>query len=80
MPLQFPENFHVVPGWSEVNRTQHAPLIEAIAAGDAGAARTGTAAHFRGTGELLMRWLDSLGFWGEPDAPQAPRGAGRLAG
>lgn len=76
VPLQFPENFHVVPGWSEVNRTQHAPLIDALAAGDVAASRDGTAAHFRGTGELLMRWLDALEFWGEPDRPQAPRAGG----
>ncbi|MBB5156483.1 GntR family transcriptional regulator [Saccharopolyspora phatthalungensis] len=80
VPLQFPENFHVVPGWSEVNRTQHTPLIDAIAAGDVEAARSGTAAHFQGTGNLLIQWLDSLEFWSEPETPQAPRGTGRLAG
>lgn len=80
VPLQFPENFHVVPGWAEVNRTQHEPIIAALAAGDVNAARERAAAHFRGTGDLLMRWLDSLEFWGEPEAPQAPRSPGRLAG
>lgn len=80
VPLRFPENFHMVPGWSEVNRSQHAPLIDAIASGDVDAARSGTAAHFQGTGNLLMRWLDSLDFWSEPETPQAPRGTGRLAG
>ncbi|PKW16515.1 GntR family transcriptional regulator [Saccharopolyspora spinosa] len=80
VPLQFPENFHVVPGWSEVNRTQHTALIDAIAEGDVEAARSGTAAHFQDTGNLLMQWLDSLEFWSEPEMPQAPRGTGRLAG
>lgn len=80
VPLQFPENFHVVPGWSDVNRTQHGPLIDALAAGDVEAARSGTAAHFHGTGDLLMRWLDSLDFWEAPDDLEAPRRSGRLAG
>ncbi|MCE0762010.1 GntR family transcriptional regulator [Pseudonocardia kujensis] len=80
VPLQFPENFHVVPGWSEVNRTQHTPLIDALAAGDVEVARANTAAHFRGTGELLMRWLESLDFWGEPDTPKDLGDSGRLAG
>jgi DNA-binding GntR family transcriptional regulator len=80
IPLRFPETFHVVPGWSEVNRTQHAHLIDAIAAGDVEAARQGMRAHFMGTGELLMQWLDSLDFWSEPETPKAPRRTGRLAG
>lgn len=80
VPLQFPENFHVVPGWSEVNRTQHGPLIDALAAGDVEASRAGTAAHFRGTGDLLMRWLDSLDFWGTPDLPQPLGLPRRLSG
>lgn len=80
VPLQFPENFHVVPGWSEVNRSEHGPQIDALAAGDVEASRSKTAAHFRGTGELLMRWLDSLAFWEEPDELVAPRGRGSLAG
>lgn len=80
VPLRFPENFHMVPGWSEVNRTEHAPIIDKIAAGDVEGARSGMASHFRGTGELLMRWLDSLEFWSEPETKQAPRGTGRLAG
>jgi DNA-binding GntR family transcriptional regulator len=80
VPLQFPENFHVVPGWSDVNRNQHTPLIDAIAAGDVDRARTLAKDHFMGTGNLLMQWLDSVDFWGEPDAPQNPRRPGRLAG
>lgn len=80
VPLQFPENFHVVPGWSEVNRTEHGPLINALAAGDVEVSRSKTAAHFRGTGELLMRWLDSLSFWEEPDDLVAPRERGSIAG
>ena len=80
VPLRFPENFHVVPGWSEVNRTQHAHLITAIAAGDVAAARLGMAEHFRSTGELLMGWLDSIEFWSDPDGADAPHGTGRLAG
>jgi DNA-binding GntR family transcriptional regulator len=80
VPLRFPENFHVVPGWPEVNRTQHAPLIDAIASGDADSARTLAAAHFRGTGDLLMRWLDSVEFWSAPETTEAPRRTGRLAG
>lgn len=80
VPLQFPENFHVVPGWSGVNREQHTPLIDAIAEGDPDRARTLAADHFRGTGGLLMRWLDSLDFWSGSQGPQAPRDPGRLAG
>lgn len=78
VPLRFPENFHVVPGWPEINRTQHTHLIDTIAAGDVAAARQGMAEHFRGTGELLLKWLDSLEFWSGPEAPETPRRAGRL--
>lgn len=80
VPLRFPENFHVVPGWSDMNRTQHAPLIDAISAGDSDTARSGTAAHFHSTGNLLMQWLDSFGFWSETETPEAPRETGRLVG
>lgn len=80
VPLRFPENFHMVPGWSKINRTEHGPLIDAIASGDVETARRGMAAHFQSTGNLLMRWLDSLEFWSEPETPRAPRGTGRMAG
>jgi DNA-binding GntR family transcriptional regulator len=80
VPFQFPASFHVVPGWAEVNRTEHGAIIDAIAAGDEEQARTLMSAHFRKTGGLLMKWLDSFELWADPDADKAPRGRGRLAG
>lgn len=77
IPLRFPDSFHEVPGWAEVNRTQHGPIIDAIAAHDTKAAGEGMTAHLRETGNLLLRWLDSMEFW----APAALAPAeDRLAG
>jgi DNA-binding GntR family transcriptional regulator len=76
IPLRFPDSFHDVPGWAEVNRTQHAPIIDAIAAHDTKAAGEGMAAHLRQTGDLLLEWLDSMDFWAEP----VGHPEGRLAG
>lgn len=76
IPLRFPDSFQDVPGWAEVNRTQHGPIIDAIAAHDTKAAGEGMAAHLRHTGDLLLRWLDSMGFWVTTDGMPE----GRLAG
>lgn len=77
IPLRFPDSFYDVPGWAEVNRTQHRPIIDAIAAHDTKAAGEGMVAHLRETGNLLLRWLDSMDFWAPAEA--APT-KGRLAG
>jgi DNA-binding GntR family transcriptional regulator len=77
IPLRFPDSFHDVPGWAEVNRTEHGPIIDAIAAHDTKSAGEGMAAHLRETGNLLLRWLDSMDFWAPPEGSSAPR---RLAG
>ena len=76
IPLRFPDRFQDVPGWAEVNRTEHGPIIDAIAAHDTKVAGESMAAHLRHTGNLLIQWLDSMGFWTTTDDPPE----GRLAG
>jgi DNA-binding GntR family transcriptional regulator len=53
----------LVPGWLEHNRSGHKPVIAAFEAHDAAAARLAMSIHIEFAGELLLRHLDSIGFW-----------------
>lgn len=53
----------MIPGWLEHNRSGHAPVIAALEAHDAAAARLAMYSHIEFAGELLQRHLDSIGFW-----------------
>jgi DNA-binding GntR family transcriptional regulator len=62
-----------VPGWYECNKIAHGPIIECIAAGDAGGAGAAVREHFRVTCAILLSWLDSITFWDATDAPVTRR-------
>lgn len=62
-PFRVADSFERVPGWVELNRTQHRPIIDAVEAGDAEAARVAGRGHIEYAGRLLVDWLDQLGFW-----------------
>jgi DNA-binding GntR family transcriptional regulator len=62
-PFRVADSFEQVPGWDEMNRTQHRPIIDAIEAGDVEAARTAGRVHIETAGRLLIDWLDRLEFW-----------------
>ncbi|MGY3567709.1 GntR family transcriptional regulator [Sinomonas sp. RB5] len=71
VPLRFDSSFHSVPGWAEINREGHTPIIDCIELGDQEGARQLMRHHFSSTGDLLVRWLDTLSFWSEPStAPE----------
>lgn len=53
----------LIPGWIEHNRAGHAPVIDALEARDAAAARIAMASHIERAGQLLLVHLDSNGFW-----------------
>jgi len=53
----------MIPGWIEHNRSGHAPVIDALEAHDAAAARLAMSSHIEFAGQLLLRHLDSIGFW-----------------
>jgi DNA-binding GntR family transcriptional regulator len=52
-----------IDGWSEMNRTGHATIINAIAAADAERAREVMSSHIRSAATLLLRHLDTGSFW-----------------
>jgi DNA-binding GntR family transcriptional regulator len=52
-----------IPGWLELNRTGHAPIVKALAHGDAEEARRLMSEHIHHAGELLLAHLDASGFW-----------------
>ncbi len=54
-----------IPGWIEHNRRGHAPVIDAIEAGDAERAHDLMATHIRDAGDLLVAYLDSIAYWNE---------------
>lgn len=57
-----PRRFWVyVPGWVDHNRDGHRPIIDALEAHDADAAREAMISHVAGAGELHLAHLDSLG-------------------
>jgi DNA-binding GntR family transcriptional regulator len=60
VPRQF---WATIPGWLEHNRAGHKPVISAVADGDAERARDAMAHHIATAGDLLIRHLDSTGFW-----------------
>jgi len=62
-PFRVSDSFEQVPGWAEVNRTQHAPIIDAIEARDPDAARAAARHHLLTAGRLLVEWLDGMDFW-----------------
>jgi DNA-binding GntR family transcriptional regulator len=63
-----PRHFwHVVPGWDALNRADHRPVIDAIAAREPDAAREQMSAHIARAAALLIGHLDATGFWAEPD-------------
>jgi DNA-binding GntR family transcriptional regulator len=53
----------MIPGWLEHNRSGHAPVIDALEAHDADAARATMAAHISFAGSLLLHHLESIAFW-----------------
>jgi DNA-binding GntR family transcriptional regulator len=53
----------MIPGWIEHNRSGHAPVIDALEAHDPAAARLAMSSHIEFAGQLLLRHLDSIGFW-----------------
>ncbi|MDX6468187.1 MAG: hypothetical protein QOI27_3227 [Gaiellaceae bacterium] len=53
----------MIPGCIELNRTGHAPVIDALEAHDPSAARLAMSSHIEFAGQLLLRHLDSIGFW-----------------
>ena len=53
----------MIPGWLEHNRAGHAPVIDALEAHDAEAARAAMAAHIDNAGRLLLQHLESISFW-----------------
>jgi DNA-binding GntR family transcriptional regulator len=67
VPYDFSFEFHRIPGWWDLNRIGHTTIIEAIAAGDRAQALARMKTHMIDTGDLLVAWLDSVGFWA-PDA------------
>lgn len=66
-PFRIAESFERVPGWLEVNRTQHAPVITAIEVHDEEAARVAMRDHIDTTGRLLVDWLSQLESWPDED-------------
>lgn len=52
-----------IPGWLELNRSGHAPIIEALATGDAKRARRLMSDHIQRAGDLLVAHLDTSAFW-----------------
>jgi DNA-binding GntR family transcriptional regulator len=53
----------MIPGWVAHNRSGHAPILEALEAHDAEAARLTMAGHIHGARDLLLAYLDSISFW-----------------
>lgn len=54
-----------IPGWTELNRRGHKPIIDAIEAGDQKNAGDLMASHIRSAGKFLVTHLDSVEFWDE---------------
>lgn len=57
-----------VPGWVELNRAGHRPIIEAIEAGDQETASTEMHDHISAAGEILIEYLDSIKLFDFSDA------------
>jgi DNA-binding GntR family transcriptional regulator len=52
-----------ISGWSEINRLDHAPIIDAVASGNADLANELMTKHIQSACGLLLTHLDSVGFW-----------------
>lgn len=63
VPYEFWFEFHRVPGWQELNSTDHTAIIDSMEAHDAEAAGSHMQNHFLATSKLLLEWLDSISFW-----------------
>lgn len=72
VPLHMDATFYSVPGWHDINRYGHTAIIDAVADRDAEAGRELMGNHFRETGQLLLDWLDSLGFWADGKTESDP--------
>jgi DNA-binding GntR family transcriptional regulator len=71
VPYEFPASFSAVPGWWEFNRAAHSGIVESIETGDVEWARLTGQRHFRRTGEMLVAWLEEVGFWDDGPVPPA---------
>ena len=69
IPYEFWFEFYSVPGWQELNSTDHTPIIAAIEAHDQDAAGEAMRQHYIETSKLLLKWLDSINFWDPEKAP-----------
>lgn len=69
VPYRFPESFSAVPGWWDFNRTEHSGMVDSIASADVEWARLNGRRHFRRTGEMLIAWLEDVGYWDEQPPP-----------
>lgn len=63
VPYEFWFEFHSVPGWQQLNSTDHTAIIDAIEAHDADAAGEGMKQHYIETSKLLIQWLETINFW-----------------
>lgn len=71
IPYEFWSEFHTVPGWQELNSTDHTAIIDAIEAHDVEAAGEAMKQHYVETSKLLLDWLDSINFWDVEKSPAA---------
>jgi DNA-binding GntR family transcriptional regulator len=58
-----------IPGWREINRRDHEPIVDAIEAHDADRAAALMTAHIAAAGRLLLAHLDAVGFWSTASGP-----------
>lgn len=65
VPLKFDEIFPLLPGWADINRYGHAPIIDAIDAHDEESSAALMRDHFLATGNLLISQLDKLDLWSD---------------
>jgi DNA-binding GntR family transcriptional regulator len=64
-----PNRFYAAdPSWREGMLTDHDAILAALTAHDPAAARTAMTRHFTDGAERLVKHLDGLGVWSEPDA------------
>ncbi len=66
-----------IPGWSALAVTDHPGIIEALARRDTHMARELTERHVTASGEMVIEHLATLGFWMNPEKPQAFRSRGK---
>lgn len=66
-----------IPGWSAVNRADHAQILAAVEGHDADAARELMSAHIGRARDILIAYLDTIGFWTPDDDEPAASGLAR---